>query len=154
MHLSEENKFCRIRKTQNGIPTLLEENIENCSEFIKNDTWISIIIQMKNDKTKIFFIKNEILIQIFEIISDSTNENNKVALLSYGTMAGFTEFELMPSEDYDFSLNNQIHSQFEINKEKNSIFLNSCSQISTKEREKYCRKTFQEHHKFLLCKVN
>ena len=159
MHLSEESSFCRVRKAENGIPHLMIENNDECSKLLQKDQWIPVIIQIKANKISFFLIQNNIPQKIFSILEEADNENNRLGLLSYGSMAGFTDFEMMPNEDHESQFQNKRveneNETLEIKVKNNSkpIDYQKCLTHTKEEREKYCRIKFIDPLKTSICEV-
>ena len=155
LHLSDESPLCRVRKAENGFPQLILENIEECSQLIQKDQWIDMIIQMKNKIIKCYIIEYGITHKIFDIPDDIHNDNDRIALISYGTIAGFTDFQMMPNEDYEinFQKNDENQEIYEKTTSKRFLYEN-CMKTNKEDREKYCNRKFVNNpYKISLCKV-
>lgn len=137
LHFSEELRFCRLRKTSKGTPNLITENTIECSQIIEKDQWISLIIELTDERLLVYLGQNIILQKVFDLKREDGQESGKVALLSYGGPFGFDNFEMMPNEDY------------RKNDQKNEITINSklpygeCLKQTVEEREKYCKRKFE-----------
>lgn len=138
LHLSEEARFCRLRKTSKNSPILISENQNECSQFIETEQWTSVVIQLTTERILIFLGQDSLMQKVFDLKrEDGQDIGRKVGLLSYGGKFGFDNFEMMPIEDYERK------DQMTINENIDRRLAPECLSQTLEEREKYCKRKFE-----------
>jgi hypothetical protein len=98
----EKEKYCQVRKVSDGSYKILQKTEDNKFGY-EPGKWTSVTLKITNTEW-IFYMGKETegLAQVLKMDADLELSQGRVALLTFGMKAAFSQVKTMPLEDFQF----------------------------------------------------